>query len=75
MELHEALTDGKSRMEELTGDLEEKESELRRQVDHAERQSEAFELERYRSVESVTKSWEEREQRLLDQLADARRDL
>ena len=35
---------------------------------------ETFELEGYRSVESVTKRWE-REQRLLDQLADARRDL
>ena len=39
VELHKALTDGKSRMEELAGDVEEKESELRRQADHAERQS------------------------------------
>ena len=74
-ELQDLLEANKVQVHTLTEELETKEQELGDIANRAAREREDMELERYRSMESVNEKWEAREQRLLNQLEEIRREL
>ena len=74
-ELQDLLEANKVQVHTLTEELETREQELGDIANRAAREREDMELERYRSMESVNEKWEAREQRLLNQLEEIRREL
>ena len=71
-ELQDTLEASKMKLNALTDKLGHKETEMLDQIDRAEREREAMEVERYCSVEAAGAKWEACEKRLLDQLDDMR---